>query len=118
MFQEVTVLNQDNTIALSPTTGLEVKRRCTSFDIRGDISFIYVYYDQWEVGLDNSKVNLKKKKYFVYNSQTVNAFDAWKNYEITTQIVGLTLEQLFVDMQINPRLKSLPIDVSDNYNNN
>jgi len=46
-----------------------------------------------------------------------NNFTTWANYVITEQMVGLTLTQLFIDAQINPRLTLLPIDVKNSYDN-
>jgi len=40
-------------------------------------------------------------------------FSHWKNFTILQQFVGLTLEQLFIEMQINPKLKIMPINVVD-----
>jgi len=141
MFTEVTVLNPDNTPATSPITGLIVKRRCEEFTPNGDKGFIFVKYWQWEVGLNNTKTNIEKKQYYIYNVPAVlyaigedmgggilsngteiktpakPLFDDWKSFTITNQIVGLTLEQLFIEMQINERLKTLPIDVEKIYNN-
>jgi len=141
MFTEVTVLNPDNTPATSLVTGLVVKRRCISFTPNGDKGFIFVKYLQWEVGLNNTETNIESKQYYIYNVPAVYyvqgeeispgviadgteiktpakpLFDEWKSFTITNQVVGLTLEQLFIEMQINQRLKTLPIDVAKMHNN-
>lgn len=44
-------------------------------------------------------------------------FTTWANYTITNEMVGATLEQLFIEAQINPRLQILPIDVENAYDN-
>lgn len=213
MFSEVYVLNQDNTRAKNPASGLDIKRRCLRFIPDGDKESIYVFYKQWEVGLDGSEVNPKEKSYFIKNTPAVFypaktiinqatyyvqgevispsreangteiktpptyylegevmsnneiaiggelktpavyysigetipaiiavggelktpasistgqeietpatfAFDSWKGFQITTDMVGFTLENFFIDMQINPRLKYLPFNIPDEYNNN
>ena len=213
MFPEVFVLNEDNSIAINPSNGFQVRRRCMRFIPDGDNSSIYVYYKQFEVGLDNSIVNAQEKSYYIknipavnyttgsiitpptyyeanevivpahpaignevktpatyylqgelmenneiatggelktpavlygigeiipaiiaiggelksgvvisngteVNIPAVNAFDNWKNYQISSQMVGLTFEQFFVEMQINPRLRRLPVNVESDYNNN
>lgn len=129
MFNEVTVLNQNNTDAIDGASGLKCKRRCVSFQANGDLTKLYVEYKQWLVGTDNSKVSETTKYYHIYDAPAVldenlveitpakTAFNEWKTKVISQAMVGATLEQLFVDGAINGRLKYLPINVDRAYDN-
>lgn len=101
-------------VGIDPATELEVWRRYLTFEANRENEYIKVVYSQFYLS-NGVEIPMPspRQSYLVINNPS--GFDDWYNFTITAGMAGAALGANIIVPAINQTLRSLPIDVANNY---